>query len=88
MPRHDGLPKSTLFKLNKSDLLHQLVIVDEDKEATARVLQMEVDFRKRISQHIQSLPTNEAQFSKFNTNPFVLMIHSLSKGYVSIGQIG
>ena len=87
MPRHDGLPKSTLFKLNKSDLLNQLVIVDEDKEATARVLQMEVDFRKRISQHIQSLPTNEAQFSKFNTNPFVLMIHSLSKGYVSIGQI-
>jgi Type II restriction endonuclease EcoO109I len=87
MPRHDGLPNPTAFTIRKSDLLKQLSALDADKPATERVLKMEVDFRKRITQHVQSLPTNDAQFSKFNTNPFVLMIHSLQKGYRHISQI-
>ncbi len=67
--------------------MKQLSAVDVDKASTKRVLAMEVDFRKRMKQHVESLPSSFAVFSKFNTNPFVLMIHSLNKGYRHIGEI-
>ncbi len=65
----------------------QLSAVDGDKASTKRVLAMEVDFRKRMKQHVENLPSSYSVFSKFNTNPFVLMIHSLNKGYRRIGEI-
>lgn len=87
MPRHSGLPAAELRSISKRELLTWLSSVDGDQAARKRVLDLEVDFRKRISQHVQSLPTSDAQFAKFNTNPFVLMIHSLQKGYRHISQI-
>ena len=87
MPRHDGLPDAQAFAIKKSDILKQLSAVDSDKEAAKRVLKMEVDFRQRMTFAVQSLPTKDAQFAKFYTNPFVLMIHSLQKGYRHINEI-
>lgn len=87
MPRHNGLPKAIPIAIKKSELLKQLSIIDTDKAATERVLKMEIDFRRRMRQHVESLPASDALFSKFNTNPFVLMIHSLRKGYRHISQI-
>jgi hypothetical protein len=51
------------------------------------VLALETEFRQRIGVHIGSLPAKDAEFAKFNTNPFVLMIHSRNKGYRNISQI-
>jgi hypothetical protein len=51
------------------------------------VLTLETEFRRRIGIHVGSLPTSDAMFAKFNTNPFVLMIHSRNKGYRNISQI-
>mgnify|MGYP005814561279 CR=1 FL=1 len=48
---------------------------------------METEFRRRITAHVGSLPASDAQFARFNTNPFVLMIHSLQKGYKHISEI-
>jgi hypothetical protein len=87
MPRHEGMPRPTRFTLSKTALLAALLAIDQDKDATARVLQMETDFREKIRTHVESLPTSEAEFSKFNTNPFVLMIHTFKKQYRHINQI-
>jgi hypothetical protein len=87
MPRHEGLPRSVKFTLSKTALLEALAAVDKNKEATARVLKLENDFRQKVQSHVEALPTSEAEFSKFNTNPFVLMIHTFKKQYRHISQI-
>ncbi len=87
MPRHEGLPRATPTILRKRQLLNDLAAIDSDREATQRVLKMEVDFRTRIRAHVDSLPTEDAIFSKFNTNPFVLMFRSMKKDYRHIGDI-
>lgn len=84
---HAGMPKPGPLTFNKSALLSDLLAVDQDTSARARVLAMEVDFRQRITQHVQGLPATDARFSKFNTNPFVLLIYSLQKAYRHISQI-
>ena len=87
MPRHAGLPKPTKTSIPKSLLLQFLQTVDNDAAARARVLALETEFRQRVGIHIGSLPAKDAEFAKFNTNPFVLMIHSRNKGYRNIDQI-
>lgn len=87
MPRHEGLPRPVKFTLSKATLLQALVAVDKDKEAAERFLKLETDFRKKIQSHVEALPTSEAEFSKFNTNPFVLTIHTFRKQYRHISQI-
>lgn len=87
MAKHKGLPAGSVRVISKQELLQQLSAVDADKRATTRVLAMETDFRKRITSHVESLPSSDAQFAKFNTNPFVLMIHSLNKKYRHISEI-
>jgi len=85
---HKGLPKSVpITTLRKSDLLKALVRVDKGTASTQRALKLETDFRVMIKTHVESLPTNESEFSKFNTNPFVLMIHCFNKHYQRINQI-
>jgi hypothetical protein len=84
---HKGLPKSKASSIQKSQLLQSLQAVDNDAAARQRVLQLETDFRQRIGAHLESLPTSNADFAKFNTNPFVLMIHSRNKGYKRISEI-
>ena len=87
MARHEGLPRPIPFRLSKPALLEALATVDKNRQSTARVLKMETSFREKIRSHVESLPTNEAQFRKFNTNPFVLMIHCFKKQYRHISQI-
>ena len=87
MAKHVGIPKPALTLLSKAQLLRDLVLIDNDPDARQRVLAMETDFRTRIKLHLKGLPTSDAIFSKFNTNPFVLMFHSLNKGYQYISQI-
>jgi hypothetical protein len=87
MPRHSGLPRPIACSIRKSQLLQALQAVDNDAEAKTRVLTLETEFRRRIRIHVNSLPASDALFAKFNTNPFVLMIHSRNKGYRNISQI-
>jgi hypothetical protein len=84
---HVGIPKPAPIKLSKTQLLQDLVVIDNDADARARVLAMETDFRTRIKVHLKGLPASDAILSKFNTNPFVLMFHSLNKGYKDISEI-
>ncbi len=87
MARHEGLPRAARLILSKRALLKALVAVDGDRGSSDRVLKMETDFRERIAAHLESLPTSEAEFAKFNTNPFVVMFHAFMKEYRSISQI-
>ncbi len=85
---HPDLPKRIPpYIISKSSLLDTLARVDRDENARQRVLAMENDFRTRISQHVESLPLEDAQFKKSNTNPFVLLFHCLKKGYRHIREI-
>lgn len=87
MSKHVGLPSPSLRPISKRELLKQLSTADGNKGTTKRVLALETDFRRRITQHVESLPLSDAEFAKFNTNPFVLMIHSLQKKYKHISEI-
>lgn len=87
MPQHRGLPTAGTLTLGKPALLQQLKDVDIDKAATKRVLTLETDFRERMQLHLRALPSIAAKFAKFNTNPFVLMIHSLQNGYKNVSEI-
>jgi len=48
---------------------------------------METDFRRRISNHVAALPAESASFSKFNTNPFVVLFYAKQKGYSHIIEV-
>lgn len=87
MARHSGLPKAQSKCLLKSLLLDELKTVDNSRTSKDRVLKMELEFRSRIRQHVESLPTNNAPFSAFKTSPFVLMFYALHHGYSRIHQI-
>ena len=82
-----GLPRPAKLTLSKLALLRDLTAVDDSEEGRKRVLAMETDFRQRIGAHVDSLPTNQASFAKFNTNPFVLMFHCFNRGYHHINEI-
>ena len=84
---HPGIPRPTATVLRKSALLSALSAVDSDEEATHRVLRMETLFRERVAYHVGSLPSEDATFQKFNTSPFVLLIHAMQRGYTQINQI-
>lgn len=87
MARHSGLPRPGKISIQKAQLLQSLQAIDNDPAAKQRVLKLETEFRQRIGTHLESLPTSKARFAKFNTNPFVLMIHSRNKGYKRISEI-
>jgi hypothetical protein len=61
--------------------------VDADADSSKRALDMETEFRARITNHLESLPTANARFAKFNTSPFVLMFYALQHGYTRITEI-
>lgn len=48
---------------------------------------METAFRPWLTTLIGALPASNAKFSKFNTNPFVLMAYSRQKSYRSVAEI-
>ena len=84
---HSGIPRPEALELTKADLLKSLLEVDRDSESSKRVLAMETDFRARITSHVQSLPTTDSKFAKFNTSPFVLMFYALRHGLSRISEI-
>jgi len=85
--RRVGLPKAKTCELSKSRLLSQLRLIDNQKKRRERVLRLENAFRKKIDSHILSLPSDDSQFKKFNTSPYVLLIHARQKNYTKISQI-
>ena len=85
--RHKGLPKVKLRQTSKSDLLIQLQNIDSSNTSRNRVLSMENQFRQKVESHITSLPPNDALFQKFNTNPYVLLIHAKQRKYIRISEI-
>jgi type II restriction endonuclease EcoO109I-like protein len=85
--RHNGLPRPVAKRLSKASLLLQLESVDRSDESRSRVLSMENQFRQKIDLHITSLPEGDAQFQKFNTSPYVLLIHARHNNYTKISEI-
>lgn len=82
-----GRPSQGPLGITKADLLASLRKLDLDPAGRKRVLRMETDFRERIALHVKSHLPKDARFSKFKTNPFVLLIHSMKHGYRHVGQI-
>jgi hypothetical protein len=84
---HLGLPRATALTVSKRDLLNQLQEIDAFSESRERVLLMENQFRRKIDLHVASLPGVDAVFKKFNTNPYVLLIHARQRKYTKISEI-
>lgn len=85
--RHPGLPRPDAVLIRKAWLLEGLRELDKSDSARNRVLLLEQEFRKKISSHVGSSPMPDAQFERFNTSPFVLMIHCLKRQYERISQL-
>ena len=84
---HKGLPRPRPLTITKAELIDALALLDQDQEASRRALAMETDFRDRITSHVESLPTQDANFARFNTSPFVLMFYALQNGFVRISEV-
>jgi len=85
--RRSELPKPSVRVISKATLLQQLQTVDSDAIRRKRVLRLENSFRNKIDAHITSLPAGDAKFRKFNTSPYVLLIHARQKNYTKISEI-
>lgn len=85
--RHPGLPKSEKIVFSKSELLEQLMAVDLNAESRARALRMEEHFRRKIDLHVGSLISGDADFAKFFTSPYVLMMHARKNRYSKVSEI-
>lgn len=84
---HAGLPSATELRISKRQLLTALSAIDGSEVSRRNVLELETRLGSSITSHLSSLPTESSTFAKFNTNPFVLMIHTKNKGYTSIDQL-
>ena len=84
---HPDLPRAIACKISRQELLNQLQQIDNDQERRERVLRLENAFRRRIGSHIVSLPAEDAVFRKFNTNPYVLLIHARQREYTKISEL-
>lgn len=84
---HKGLPKAKARIEYKGRLLDQISEVDQDPASSRRTCQMDTAIKARISSHVNSLPASDAEFKKFFTSPYVLMIHAMKNGYRKISQI-
>lgn len=84
---HPWIPTAQNTELGKAELLAILEHIDRDDAAKERVLKMETEFRKRIHGHLQSLPTHNAKFEKFGTNPFVLLFYASQQNIKRIHEM-
>ena len=84
---HPDLPKAISRKISRQSLLNQLQRVDNEHERRERVLRLENSFRRKIDSHIVSLPAKDAVFRKFNTSPYVLLIHARQRGYTKVSEL-
>lgn len=85
---HKDLPRNVRpIILDKQGIFADLKQIDNDKAACDRILRMENDFRTKITNHLGTLPTVNADFVRFNTSPFVLMFYSKQKKYAHVREI-
>jgi hypothetical protein len=82
-----GLPRASSTTLSRRILLSQLQLIDVSPEQRERVLRLETAFRRKIDSHIVSLPTEDSVFQKFNTSPYVLLIHARQKNYTKVSEL-
>lgn len=88
MPKnHAGLPRATRTEMSKQALLGQLLVVDGTKENRDRVLALETSFRRMVDAHVASLPASDSALEKFNTSPFVLLIHARQRNYTKVSDL-
>lgn len=84
---HKHLPVANDRFISKQVVLNNVLMVDESPSARQRVCAMESDFRQRCGYHVGALPEKDAEFKKFFTSPYVLMIHAMKNRYTRISQI-
>ncbi|RRJ94312.1 hypothetical protein Ga0100231_008030 [Opitutaceae bacterium TAV4] len=84
---HAGLPRALPTILSRKQLLDQLQLIDVSPDRRERVLRLENAFRRKIDSHIVSLPAGDSLFQKFNTSPYVLLIHARQKNYTKISEL-
>lgn len=84
---HPGLPRATKKTLSRQRILSDLQQVDNDPERRAKVLRLETAFRRKVETHVASLPTHDAMLQKFNTSPYVLLIHAHQRGYSMVSEL-
>lgn len=88
MPRtHTGLPRTTRTELSKQRLLGQLLTIDGEEDRRGRVLALETAFRRKVTSHVASLPAQDSILEKFNTSPFVLLIHAHQRNYTKVSDL-
>lgn len=87
MPRNPGLPRVIKTSLSKKNLLQHLKAIDSDKNAQGLILALENGFRKKVATLVTSLPAESSALSRFNTNPYVLLLYCKQKGYHAVSQI-
>ena len=73
--------------MSRASLLGQLQAIDGQESCRARVLAMENAFRHKVDDHVASLPLRDALFEKFNTSPFVLLIHARQRHYTRVSEL-
>jgi len=73
--------------MSKQALLGQLLVVDGTKENRDRVLALETSFRRMVDAHVASLPASDSALEKFNTSPFVLLIHARQRNYTKVSDL-
>lgn len=81
------IPSGASVVFQKADLLRQLSEIDNSKSHRTRVLALETAFRRKITTHTSSLLLANEPLRKFNTSPFVLLIHAFNKKYFHVSQI-
>lgn len=84
---HPGLPRPCSRTLSRQHILRQLQQIDNDPERRAKVLRLETAFRTKIETHIAGLPAHDGIFQKFNTSPYVLLIHARQRGYSKVSEL-
>jgi hypothetical protein len=88
MPRiTHPIPRPSLTVIQKTGILRQLIQIDSSEAHRARVLALETSFRRKITAHAASLLLANEPLRKFNTSPFVLLIHAFSRRYNHVSQI-
>lgn len=88
MPRnHVGLPRATKTTMSKRALLGQLLMIDGTQENRERVLALETAFRRKVDAHVASLPASDSILERFNTSPFVLLIHARQRNYTKVSDL-
>lgn len=84
---HAGLPKVSGLTDSKTRILRELQTFDSDSSFRDNCLALENMFRSRVQESIDAMPDQHSELGKFNTSPFVLLLHAFQRGYQSVSEI-